>query len=59
MVSATQQTERIRKRKARSAGMKRKRTERAHGTPAFAIHPTGYDKNAPDAKPAVATTDKK
>jgi hypothetical protein len=39
--------------------MKRKRTERAHGTPAFAIHPTGYDKNAPDAKPAVATTDKK
>lgn len=59
MVSATQQTQTIRKRKARSAGMKRKRSERAQGTPAFAIHPAGYDQNAPDAKPAVATAPKK
>jgi hypothetical protein len=50
MVSATQQSSRIRKRKARTAGTRRKRAERAHGTPAFAIHPEGYDLKAPDAK---------
>jgi hypothetical protein len=50
MVSSTQQTSRIRKRKARSAGTRRKRTERTHGTPAFAIHPEGYDPKAADAK---------
>ena len=50
MVSATQQTQRIRQRKSRTAGARRKRTERAHGTPAFPIHPAGYDTNAPDAK---------
>lgn len=59
MVSVTQQTQRIRKAKARSAGASRKRFERAHGTPAFAIHPAGYDQSAPDAKPAVATAPKK
>jgi DNA invertase Pin-like site-specific DNA recombinase len=52
MVSATQQSERIRKRKHRKAGVRRKRAERAHGTPAFAIHPVGYDAKAPDAKKA-------
>ena len=50
MVSATQQTFRIRRRKARTAGTRRKRDERAHGTPAFAIHPEGYDAKAPDAR---------
>lgn len=59
MVSATQQTQRIRLNKARSAGTRRKRAERANGTPAFAVHPAGYDQNAPDAKPAVATAPKK
>lgn len=49
MVSATQQTQRIRRRKARTAGTRRKRFERAHGTPKFPIHPAGYDQNAPDA----------
>lgn len=53
MVSATQQTQRIRGRKARRAGTRRKRAERAHGTPAFAIHPEGYSKTAPDAKRAA------
>ncbi len=52
MVSATQQTFRIRRRKARTSGTQRKRDERAHGTPAFAIHPVGYDAQAPDAKAA-------
>jgi hypothetical protein len=49
MVSATQQSSRIRKRKARRAGTVRKRDERAHGTPTFPIHLEGYDPNAPDA----------
>ncbi len=52
MVSATQQSFRIRRRKARSAGTRRKRDERAHGTPAFPIHPVGYDAKAADAKRA-------
>ncbi|HEY4121058.1 MAG TPA: hypothetical protein VGM56_24510 [Byssovorax sp.] len=54
MVSATQQSFRIRRRKHRAAGSRRKRDERAHGTPAFALHPAGYDPKAADAKPAAA-----
>lgn len=49
MVSATQQSERIRKRKSRRAGTARKRFERAHGTPKFPVHLPGYDPSAPDA----------
>jgi hypothetical protein len=52
MVSATQQSSRIRARKARRNGAKTKRFNRAHGTPTFAIHPEGYDPKAADAKPA-------
>jgi len=51
MVSSTQQYSRIRKRKARRNGVKTKRFNRAHGTPAFPIHPEGYDPKAADAKP--------
>jgi hypothetical protein len=58
MVSATQQTFRIRRRKARTAGKVRKRHERANGTPAFPIHPAGYDPKAADAKPQPATPKK-
>ena len=50
MVSATQQSSRIRARKARKAGVKSKRAARANGTPPFPIQPAGYDQNAPDAK---------
>ena len=53
MVSATQQSFRIRRRKARSAGTVRKRHERAHGTPKFPIQPEGYNPQAADAKPAA------
>ena len=54
MVSSTQQFTRIRKRKARRAGLRRKRELRAHGTPAFPIHQEGYDPKAPDARrPAI------
>ena len=54
MVSATQQSSRIRKRKSTTNGKANKRDRRAHGTPAFAIHPEGYDANAADAKKAAA-----
>jgi len=55
MVSATQQSSRIRKRKARREGTARKRELRAHGTPKFPIHLEGYDPNAPDAPRAAAS----
>jgi hypothetical protein len=50
MVSATQQTSRIRARKARHAGKKSKRVARANGTPKFPLQPEGYDLTAADAK---------
>lgn len=50
MVSNTQQFERIRKRKKTTAGKRNKRTLRRLGTPAFPVHPAGYDASAPDAK---------
>jgi hypothetical protein len=59
MVSATQQSFRIRRRKARTIGTRRKRFERAHGTPKFPIHPAGYDPNAPDARKQPAETSTK
>lgn len=49
MVSATQQSSRIRKRKSRRNGTANKRALRAHGTPKFPIHLDGYNPNAPDA----------
>lgn len=52
MVSSTQQNERIRKRKTTTAGKRNKRTLRRLGTPAFAVHPEGYDATAADAKQA-------
>jgi hypothetical protein len=50
MVSATQQSSRIRKRKSTTNGKANKRQRRAEGTPAFAVHPEGYDAKAADAK---------
>ncbi len=43
MVSSTQPTSRIRKRKARRAGKPSKRRRRRAGTPAFSVHPERYD----------------
>ena len=54
MVSATQQFERIRKRKKTTQGKRNKRALRRLGTPAFPIHQEGYNASAPDAKPAAA-----
>lgn len=56
MVSSSQQFERIRKRKATKNGKWNKRARRRLGTPAFPIHPEGYDPKAPDARPAPAAT---
>jgi hypothetical protein len=50
MVSATQQSSRIRRRKARKNGTKTRRVNRANGTPAFPVHPEGYSATAADAK---------
>jgi hypothetical protein len=50
MVSATQQTGRIRRRKSTTNGKANKRARLITGTPAFAVHPAGYDPQAPDAK---------
>lgn len=50
MVSSTQQFERIRKRKQTTSGKRNKRERRQMGTPAFPVHPAGYDLSAPDAK---------
>jgi len=52
MVSSTQQYDRIRKRKMTTNGKRNKRERRRAGTPAFAIHPEGYDLKAADARKA-------
>lgn len=52
MVSSSQQFERIRKRKKTTSGKRNKRTLRRIGTPAFPVHPEGYDPSAADAKKA-------
>jgi hypothetical protein len=54
MVSRTQQVERIRKRKRTTNGKRNKLARIRIGTPAFPVHPEGYDTNAPDARPAQA-----
>ena len=50
MVSSTRQTERRREINTRRAGRLKKKQRRLAGTPAFPIHPEGYDPKAPDAK---------
>ena len=54
MVSATQQTSRIRARKAKKNGAATKRQNRKSGTPPFPVHPAGYDATAADAKKSPA-----
>lgn len=52
MVSSTQQTERRRYNRDRGLARARKRAQGRASTPAFPIHPEGYDPNAADAKKA-------
>lgn len=56
MVSSTQQTERIRRRKRTTNGKSNKPRTGREPTPAFPVHPEGYDTSKPDAKPAAAKT---
>ena len=50
MVSSTRQTERRRNINTRKLGRGKKKARVRAGTPAFPIHPPGYDPKAPDAK---------
>jgi hypothetical protein len=50
MVSPTQQTWSIRFRKRTTNGKSNKRGGGRYPTPAFPVHPEGYDVTAPDAK---------
>lgn len=52
MSSLTKKTEKIRDRKHARGGLRRKRAQAQLSTPAFPVHPEGYDPKAPDAKPA-------
>ena len=54
MVSSTQQTERRRTIRLRRAGRKNTKENLRRATPAFPIHPEGYDPKAPDAKPVAS-----
>jgi hypothetical protein len=54
MVSNTRQTQTRREIRGKSAGSARKRFNAKNGTPAFAVHPEGYDPKAADAKPVKA-----
>ncbi len=53
MVSLTRQTTTRREKRHQSMGKKRKKGLAASGTPAFPVHPDGYDASAADAKPAA------
>lgn len=50
MVSNTQQTKRRRYNRDRQLAKAKKRASFRAGTPAFPLHPEGYDTNAADAK---------
>lgn len=56
MVSPTQQTESIRQRKARKRAKSNANALKRRPTPAFPIHPEGYDTSAADAKPTTDNT---
>lgn len=50
MVSNTRHTQTRREIRAKNAGSISKRARSKTGTPAFPIHPEGYDASAPDAR---------
>lgn len=53
MVSSTQQTETVRRRKERKRAKTHRMALKRRATPAFPIQPEGYDPKAPDAKPTA------
>jgi small subunit ribosomal protein S20 len=58
MVSSTQQSSRIRRRKQTTNGKANKRIRRRLTTPAFPVHPEGYDASAADALPSASSEKK-
>ncbi len=54
MVSLTAKSTTRREIRAKSAGRAARAKRAKQGTPAFPIHPDGYDAKAPDAKPSSA-----
>jgi hypothetical protein len=57
MVSSTKQTEKRRSMRHSKAGRHDKRKRVRQGTPAFPIHPEGYDPKAPDARRSDESAD--
>jgi len=56
MVSPTQQTETVRRRKERKRAKAHQMALKRRPTPVFPVHPEGYDPKAPDAQPTAETT---
>ncbi len=56
MVSSTRQTERRRELKSNKYGRAKRRLRVREGTPAFSVHPPGYDPKAADAKKSAPKT---
>ncbi len=56
MVSSTRQTERRRELKSNKLGRAQRRARVQAGTPAFPVHPEGYDPKAADAKKPAPKT---
>jgi hypothetical protein len=54
MVSNTTQTHRRRRIRQRTQGTARKKAEARGSTPAFPVHPAGYNPKAPDARKRTA-----
>jgi hypothetical protein len=53
MVSLTAKSTTRREIRAKSAGRATRAKRAKQGTPAFPVHPAGYDLNAADSKPLV------
>jgi hypothetical protein len=53
MVSLTAKSTSRREIRAKSLGRTKRAKRAKSGTPSFPVHPTGYDANAADAKPAA------
>ncbi|MEZ4226617.1 MAG: hypothetical protein R3B13_37060 [Polyangiaceae bacterium] len=54
MVSSTRQSERRRELKSNKIGRAKRRERTKLGTPAFPVHPSGYDAKAADAKKSAS-----
>lgn len=58
MVSLTRHTKNRREIRKKTAGRIAAKARAQKGTPAFPVHPEGYDPKAPDAQPSPASAKK-